>query len=917
MQSHTQSPTNAPSASDRSQAGTSPDALRRKFLEFFRSKGHLIYPSAPLKSDDPGLLFNVAGMQQFKPYFQGATPKFPGVEGVWPRVATSQKCMRAGGKDSDIENVGRTRRHHTFFEMLGNFSFGDYFKREAIGWAWEFLTAPEWLGLDPERLYATVYLDDDEAYNIWKDEVGLPEARLSRFGEGENFWPANAIKDERSGPCGPCSEIFYDRGPAYGSPDETGPNTGSGDRFVEIWNLVFTQFNLENGVLTPLPQQNIDTGAGLERFAAVIADVKDAYATELFQPIIRRLERLSGVPYRDLESVHHRIIADHVRSVSMCIADGILPANDGAGYVIKMLLRRASRQAYLLGLREPVLHQLVSGVVEAMGEAYPEVKDAQARIEGIVRAEEESFLRTLESGIARVSGLLDELGGDTLPGDVAFDLWQTYGFPLDLTEEMAQERGVRVDREGYAHAREAARSLSRAARGEGALFGGTDVFGQLAEAHGETAFVGYSARDAEAAVRALVQGGEAVSEAGEGTHVQVVLDTTPFYAEGGGQVGDAGVLEWRGGDHEGKALVTTTTKTKGGVVVHHARVLRGTLKTGQRVRAAVDPSRTETEKHHTATHLLHAALRSVLGTHVAQAGSLVAPERLRFDFSHPQPLSESELRRLEALVNRWIQADFTVSWRVVPLEEARAAGAMMLFGEKYGANVRMVSVTPERDPKSSVSTELCGGTHVARTGTLGVFVITGEEAVSAGVRRVEALVGEAALSYLADLRATLAAAAKSLGVTPGELGPRLERLQSDLKAAQRTAAELRDRLAAAQTAGESGLEVSEAGGFSYAVAQLGGLDASALRGAADRLLARSGADLVVVGSGPLLVVKASDAAQARGAHAGRLVGEIARRAGGGGGGRPNLAQAGVKDPAQLGRALAALPDILEHLAGGA
>jgi alanyl-tRNA synthetase len=911
VQSYTHPQTSAPSDPSRSA-----DALRRKFLEFFRSKGHLIYPSASLKSDDPGLMFNVAGMQQFKPYFQGATPRFPGVEGVWPRVATSQKCMRAGGKDSDIENVGRTRRHHTFFEMLGNFSFGDYFKREAILWAWEFLTSPAWLGLDPERLYATVYRDDDEAYAIWKDEVGLPEARLSRFGEGENFWPANAIKDERSGPCGPCSEIFYDRGPEYGSADETGPNTGSGDRFVEIWNLVFTQFDLRDGVLHPLPQQNIDTGAGLERFAAVIADVKDAYATELFQPIIRRLEALSGVPYRDLESVHHRIIADHVRSVSMCLADGILPANDGAGYVIKMLLRRASRQAYLLGLREPTLYKLVGGVAEAMGEAYPEVRDAQARIEGVVRAEEESFLRTLESGIARVSGLLDELSGDILPGELAFDLWQTYGFPLDLTEEMAGERGVRVDREGYARAREEARALSRSARGDSALFAGTDVFAQLAETHGETAFVGYTARDAEAAVLALVQDGKAISEAGEGGRVQVVLDTTPFYAEGGGQVGDAGVLEWRDGDHEGRALVTTTTKTKSGLFVHHTRVLRGTLAAGARVRAVVDPSRAETEKHHTATHLLHAALRSVLGTHVTQAGSLVAPERLRFDFAHPQALSENELRRLEGLVNRWIQRDLTVSWQVLPIETARAAGAMMLFGEKYGANVRMVSVAPEGDLERSVSTELCGGTHVARTGTLGVFVITGEEAVSAGVRRVEALVGEAALRYLADLRATLAAAAKNLGVKPDELAPRLDKLQGELKAVQRTVAELRDKLAAAQTSGGAGLELSEAGGFRYAVAQLDGVDAGALRGAADRLLARSSADVVAVASGPLLVIKVSDAAQARGAHAGKLVGEIARRAGGGGGGRPNLAQAGVKDPAQLGTALAALPKILEDLAGG-
>ena len=881
------------------------DDLRQLYLEFFRSKNHLVYPSASLKSDDPGLMFNVAGMQQFKPYFQGATLRFPGVEGVWPRVTTSQKCMRAGGKDSDIENVGRTRRHHTFFEMLGNFSFGDYFKREAITWAWEFLTSPEWLGLEPDRLYATVFTDDDEAYNIWRDEVGIPETRLSRFGESENFWPANAISDERSGPCGPCSEIFYDRGPEFGSADETGPNTGSGDRYIEIWNLVFTQFNLETGVLTPLPQKNIDTGGGLERFATILSDAKDAYGTELFQPVIRRLVELSGVPYEDLKSVQHRIIADHVRSVSMCISDGILPANDGAGYVIKMLIRRASRQAYVLGLREPVLHKLVPGVVEAMGEAYPEVRDAQARIEGILEAEETQFLRTLGSGIVRVSQLLDDLGGTELPGDVAFDLWQTYGFPLSLTEEMAEERDVSVDRAGYEAAREGARETSRASREGGAMFTAQDVFGQLAETHGPTVFTGYTERDTSAKVLALVQDGAEKGEVREGDTVQVVLDTTPFYAEGGGQIGDAGVLEWPGG----KAVISITTKPKSGVFVHQAKVLRGTLSVNAAVRAAVDPSRSETEKHHTATHLLHAALRSVLGTHVAQAGSLVAPDRLRFDFSHPKALTGDETARIEALVNRWVQSDLKVSWQEVTLAEARQAGAMMLFGEKYGDRVRMVSVAPGNEERE-VSLELCGGTHVSSSGTLGVFLITAEEAVSAGVRRIEALVGEAALSYLRGLREDVATTSKTLGVTPEEMASRALRLQHDLKARERDNAQLRDKLAAAQTQGGAQSEVREAGGFRYSTVQLDGLDAGALRNAADNLLERSGADIVVLASGPLIVTKVSKDAEARGAHAGKLVGEIAKRAGGGGGGRPNLAQAGIKDPSRLGEALAAVPDIL-------
>ncbi len=885
---------------------TDPNEIRQKYLKFFESKKHLVYPSASLKSSDPGLLFNVAGMQQFKPYFQGATPKFEGYEGVWRRVATSQKCMRAGGKDSDIENVGRTRRHHTFFEMLGNFSFGDYFKLEAIGWAWEFLTSPEWLGLESERLYVTVFLDDDEAYDIWRDEVGIPEEHLSRFGEDQNFWPANAIKDERSGPCGPCSEIFYDRGPGFGSPDETGPNTGSGDRYMEIWNLVFTQYDLENGVLTPLPQKNIDTGGGFERFVSVLAGAKDAYDTELFGPTIRKLVELSSVPYNDLGSVSHRVIADHMRSVTFAITDGILPANDGAGYVVKMLIRRASRYAYLLGLREPVLYQLVPEVVKAMSPGYPELLDTRERIVGIVRNEESQFLRTLAAGIERVKDVLESLDGDTLPGETAFDLWETYGFPLDLTRDFAEEQGVSVDKAGYEAARARARTVSRAGQEKAAMFAlGGDALGQLA-GQGETEFVGYADTQVESAVIGLLKEGALALAAQEGDGVQIVLGRTPFHAEGGGQVGDAGKLEWPGG----LALVSTTSKTPQGLYLHQARVLRGRLQVGDIVTAAVDPSRGETQKHHTATHLLHAALRSILGTHVAQAGSLVAPERLRFDFSHPQALSQDELSRIETLVNRWIQADFSVSWRVVPIAEARQAGAMMLFGEKYGEEVRMVLVSPE-DGAEAVSVELCGGTHVARTGQIGSFVLVSEEAVSAGVRRLEAVTGMAALGYLQDLRNTTNTLAKGLGSKPAEVGERVLKLQSDLKSAQREVGALQDKLAAAQTSSQTASEIKEAGGFRYLTSRLEGLDAAALRNAADTLLARSKADVAVVSSGPLLVVKASPEAQKRGAHAGNLVRDLAKRAGGGGGGRPDLAQAGVKDEGRLEAAFDSLPDLLK------
>ena len=883
------------------------DELRSTYLRFFETKGHLVHPSASLKSDDPTLMFNVAGMQQFKPYFQGATPRFAGFEGVWPRVATSQKCMRAGGKDSDIENVGRTRRHHTFFEMLGNFSFGDYFKAEASAWAWEFLTDPAWLGLDPERLWVTVFTDDDEAYRIWTEDVGVPAARVSRFGEGENFWPANAVKDGRSGPCGPCSEIFFDRGPEYGSPDETGPNTGSGDRFMEVWNLVFTQYDLVDGELRPLPMQNIDTGMGFERLASVVTGARDAYGTELFGPSIRLIEAATGRSYRDLESVPERIIADHARSVTMCIADGILPANDGAGYVIKMLIRRAARQAWTLGVREPLLHRLVATVAESMGGAYPEVRDQQTRVAAIVKAEEEQFLSTLEAGIARVAQVLDGLSDTVLPGAVAFDLWETYGFPLDLTVEMAAERGVEVDREGYAEARDAARERSRAASARGAMFAAAgDTLAELAADVPATTSLAYDGLEADARVLALLVDGVRRDEVREGEHAQVVLDRTPCYPEGGGQIGDAAKLSWPGG----ALVVSDTTRSPHGHVLHGSRVARGTLTLGETVRVAVDPARRETEKHHTATHLLHAALRQVLGDHVAQAGSLVAPDRLRFDVSHGAAITPEQLQHVERLANAWVQADLPVGATIVPIAEARAAGAMMLFGEKYGERVRMVRIGEEE----AASVELCGGTHVRRTGEIGTLVVTTEEAAAAGVRRLEAVVGNAAVQHVQTLRAAVQAGARALGATPDAFEARIAKLQADLRAAQRESAQLRDRLAAAQTGATGGSEVREAGGFRYASAALDGLDATALRNAADTLLQRSGADLVVVGSGQQLVVKISPAARERGAHAGTLIKALARRGGGGGGGRPDMAQAGVRDAEGLRAALEGVAEVLTEVA---
>ncbi len=878
-----------------------PDEIRQKYLDFFESKKHLVYTSASLKSDDPGLMFNVAGMQQFKPYFQGASPKFPGVEGIWPRVVSSQKCMRAGGKDSDIENVGRTRRHHTFFEMLGNFSFGDYFKKEAAEYAWEFLTSPEWLGLDPDLLSVTVFNDDDEAYDIWLNHVGIPKEKLSRFGEDENFWPANAIKDERSGPCGPCSEIFYDRGEDYGSDDETGPNTGSGDRFVEIWNLVFTQFNLEDGVLNPLPQKNIDTGAGLERMVAVVTGAKDAYDTELFQPTIRKLVEITGQEYQDDKSVEFRIIADHMRSISFAISDGIMPANDGAGYVIKMLIRRASRQAYLLGIKKPVLYKLVDAVIKAMGNAYPSLKDASERIKSIIKNEEEQFLRTLGAGIERVNKIFSDLDGKILDGAVAFDLWQTYGFPLDLTQDMADVHNIVIDKKGYEKAKEEARQISKADAGEVDVFvGGKDVLAEIAIKHGETEFLGYNNSQVEAKVVAIVKDNELVEQAKETQNVEIILDKTPFYAEGGGQIADVGMLE----HNQNKLIISNTQKNAQGLFIHKAKVLRGKIKIGDTVNAKVDPIRQETKKHHSATHLLHKALRQTLGTHVAQAGSLVAPDRLRFDFSHPQAVSANELKEIELLVNKDIQANQAVDWKVIAIDDARKAGAMMLFGEKYGKNVRMV--------KMGDSIELCGGLHVERTGDIGSFIIISEDSVSAGVRRLEAISGLTAVEYIRDLQDSSSQLARKLGVKPEELEERVSKLQSDLKQSQREIGKLRDKLASAQTSTTATSELKEAAGYKYLTSILKDLDANTLRNTADSLLDKSAADIVVLASGKLLVTKVSKAAQTKGAHAGNIIREVAKIAGGGGGGRPDMAQAGVKDPDKLQTALDAVGNILSQ-----
>ena len=864
--------------------------IRSDFLEFFQSKGHTIVPSAPLvPGNDPTLLFTNSGMVQFKDVFLGAEKR------SYVRAADVQRCLRAGGKHNDLDSVGYTARHHTFFEMLGNWSFGDYFKKDAIAWAWELLTGV-WK-LPAERLLVTVYHNDDEAYALWRDMVGIPEERIVRIGDNkgapyasDNFWQ---MAD--TGPCGPCTEIFYDHGPHIaggppGSPDE------DGDRYIEIWNLVFMQFDRQpDGSLVPLPAPCVDTGMGLERLAAILQHVHSNYEIDIFQALIRHAAELTATA--DLENKSLRVIADHIRASAFLIVDGVLPSNEGRGYVLRRIIRRALRHGWMLGVRQPFFHQLVGTLCEQMGQAYPELPAARELVERALKAEEERFAETLDAGMKIFEEVAARAAGGVIPGADAFRLYDTYGFPLDLTADIARERGLGVDNAGFDAAMEQQRETARAA---GKFGGGVQLPAELVATLQPTGFLGYDSLAAEGLkVVALLRDGRAVDAASAGEEVIVITDRTPFYAESGGQVGDTGVLE----APQVRIEVADTRKFAGQFHGHLGRVAEGALKVGDMLSGTVDGARRAAiVLNHSATHLLHAALREVLGTHVQQKGSLVAPDRLRFDFSHFQPMSAGELAEVERRVNAQVRANHEGEVRHMGMQEALDFGAMALFGEKYGENVRVLRFGP-------TSTELCGGTHAARTGDIGLFKLVSEGGVSAGVRRIEAVTGQGALDHVASGEQRLDEVATALGGSRGDVADKARALAERIRRLEREIESFKAK-AASGAAADLAASAVEVGGIKVLAARLEGLDAKDLREAVDRLKQQL-VDTVVVLAGTqdgkaALVAGVNGAATGK-VKAGELLAHVAGRIGGKGGGRPDLAQGGGEDGPALVLALEEVP----------
>ena len=869
--------------------------LRELFLSYFEEKGSRRYPSFSLRPEDPTILFTIAGMVPFKPFFLGI--RTPEVK----RATTSQKCVRT----NDIDNVGRTARHHTFFEMLGNFSFGDYFKKDAIPWAWEFLTAR--VGLEPDRLYATVYLDDDEAADLWHQSVGLSKDRIVRLGADDNFWAVGPV-----GPCGPCSEILYDQGPAFscGKP-ECAPGC-SCDRYLEIWNLVFMQFNRnEAGELIPLPKKNIDTGMGLERLSSVVQRVRTDFETDLVSPLIGAAASLTGVTYgaSPRETLALRVIADHLRAVSFMIADGILPANEGRGYVLRRLLRRAVRFGRLLGIQRPFLGDLLPVLVEQMGGLYGELIANRSAVEQVMDLEERRFGRTLEQGCTLLEEAMGALGSErVLSGEVAFELYDTFGFPPELTREICEEQQVTLDLQGFKDAMELQRGRARASSKQRSSTLQGNIYTEMLNEFGKTPFLGYTQESAETSVLALLREGERVEEANEGDEVEIVLAETPFYAERGGQLGDPGEIRNTGGS----VLVTNTTYGAGDLVVHRGRVHSGALSVGSRVSAVVDTSRRwAIRRHHSATHLLHEALVRRLGSHVRQAGSLVTPELLRFDFTHFEALRGEDLEAIELFVNEEIVKNTPVTVEVTTLDKAREKGAKALFDEKYGEEVRLVSMP-------GTCAELCGGTHVGATGDIGAVKILREEGIGAGVRRITALAGIPALRHHQELFRSVQCLRNLLNVDVEALPVRVGELQEELHALSRALGEarLKGLLAAVPSLIEGKIAV---GSLQVVTGAFDNAEADLLLQIGDRIK-QSLSGVVVVLAGCFadrvqFVAMADAEAQARGAHAGRIVKETVAITGGGGGGKADLAQAGGRQVSRTRQALEAVPGVVKALLG--
>ncbi|EAM7381270.1 alanine--tRNA ligase [Salmonella enterica] len=860
--------------------------IRQAFLDFFHSKGHQVVASSSLvPNNDPTLLFTNAGMNQFKDVFLGLDKR------NYSRATTSQRCVRAGGKHNDLENVGYTARHHTFFEMLGNFSFGDYFKHDAIQFAWELLTGENWFALPKERLWATVYETDDEAYEIWEKEVGIPRERIIRIGDNkgapyasDNFWQMGD-----TGPCGPCTEIFYDHGDHIwggppGSPEE------DGDRYIEIWNIVFMQFNRQaDGTMEPLPKPSVDTGMGLERIAAVLQHVNSNYDIDLFRTLIEAVAKVTGAT--DLGNKSLRVIADHIRSCAFLVADGVLPSNENRGYVLRRIIRRAVRHGNMLGAKETFFYKLVGPLIEVMGSAGEELKRQQAQVEQVLKTEEEQFARTLERGLALLDEELAKLQGDTLDGETAFRLYDTYGFPVDLTADVCRERNIKVDEAGFEAAMEEQRRRAREASGFGA------DYNAMIRVDSASEFKGYDHLELNGKVTALFVDGKAVEAINAGQEAVVVLDQTPFYAESGGQVGDKGELKGAG-----FTFAVDDTQKYGQAIGHLGKLSAGALKVGDAVQADVDEARrARIRLNHSATHLMHAALRQVLGTHVAQKGSLVSDKVLRFDFSHNEAMKPSEIRQVEDLVNAQIRRNLPIETNIMDLDAAKAKGAMALFGEKYDERVRVLSM-------GDFSTELCGGTHASRTGDIGLFRIISESGTAAGIRRIEAVTGEGAMATvhaqsdrLNDIAHLLKGDSQNLGDKVRAVLERTRQLEKELQ-------QLKDQAAAQESANLSSKAV-DLNGVKLLVSELAGIEPKMLRTMVDDLKNQLGSTVIVLATvveGKVSLIAGVSKDVTDRVKAGELIGMVAQQVGGKGGGRPDMAQAGGTDAAALPAALASV-----------